>query len=78
MKNRKIKDNDPREISRILTITDWPNDTNPHFFAVDAYGTERRYLKRRLFTDGNPRKSGFSLIDNVKHYRDCSAERERS
>ncbi|MGA0608879.1 hypothetical protein [Caldimonas sp. KR1-144] len=55
----RIKDNDPRMPGRVLTITDiLPNGV----VARDARGREFGYLRRRIHTDGKPRKSGFSLI----------------
>lgn len=54
----KIKDNDPRSSHRILTITGLlPNGVE----AVFA-GRVVRILRRRIYTDGKQRRSGFSLL----------------
>jgi hypothetical protein len=56
----KIKDNDPRvNYSRVLTIIEvLPNgvlaeDRNRRVFTI---------LRRRIYTDGKPRRNGFSLL----------------
>lgn len=55
----RLKDNDPRMRHRVLTITDiLPNGV----VARDELGREFGYLRRRIHTDGKPRKSGMSLI----------------
>lgn len=56
----RIKDNDPRmQYTRVLTITHiLPNGVQ----AVDSRGRPFLYLRRRIFTDGRARKSGFTLL----------------
>lgn len=55
----RLKDNDPRMSGRVLTITDvLPNGVS----AVDSSGRVFLYLRKRIHTDGKPRKSGLSLI----------------
>jgi hypothetical protein len=56
---RRIKDNDPRMPARVLTIT----ELLP--FGVRAQNISGRtftILKRRIHTDGKPRKNGFTLL----------------
>lgn len=55
----KIKDNDPRMNGRELTIT---VDAGDYIRAQNSVFQEVRILKRRIYTDGKPRKSGFSLV----------------
>jgi hypothetical protein len=55
----KIKDNDVRMGTRILTIEEiLPNGV----VAKSPVGRLVTILRRRIFTDGKPRKSGFDLI----------------
>lgn len=56
----RIKDNDPRvNINRVLTVVELlPNgvrakDSGTRIFSI---------LRRRIYADGKPRKSGFSLV----------------
>jgi hypothetical protein len=54
----KIKDNDPRSSYRVLTITEiLPNGVRAAFA-----GRLSTILRRRIYTDGKPRRSGFSLL----------------
>lgn len=56
---QKIRDNDPRMKGRVLTITAiWPNGVS----AKDAAGSERVYLRHRIFTDNKQRKYGMNLL----------------
>ena len=56
----RIKDNDPRmSTNRELTITGILPDS---VYAKDGMGNIRAYLRRRIYTDGKPRRSGFSLV----------------
>lgn len=61
----KLKDNDPRnDHVRILEITHVFSD------AVEAIGPSGRrstISKKRIFSDGKPRKSGFDLIMDGKN-----------
>jgi hypothetical protein len=56
----KIKDNDPRCTWRApLEIIDLlPNGVT----ARTATGSYVRILRRRIYTDGKPRRNGFSLV----------------
>lgn len=56
----RIKDNDPRgNPNRVLTITEiLPNGVA----AKDSMGQRFTYLRRRIYTDGKPRRSGFDLL----------------
>lgn len=56
----RIKDNDPRmRQNRILRIVEvLPNGVA----AKDEYGRVFTYLRRRIFTDGKPRRGGFDLV----------------
>lgn len=56
----KIRDNDPRvTYDRVLTVT----GTLPFgVVAKDSNGRSYTILRRRIFTDGKPRRSGFSLV----------------
>lgn len=56
----RIKDNDPRMgTTRVLTIS----ELLPYgVLAKDSGGRVFSLLKRRIYTDGKPRKSGFSLL----------------
>ena len=55
----QIKDNDPRMPNRVLVVTDvLPNGV----VAKDKTGREFGYLRRRIYTDDKPRKSGFSRV----------------
>lgn len=56
----RIRDNDPRMTgNRVLTITEvLPN----RVAARDLMGRSFYILRRRIFTDGKPRRSGFDLV----------------
>ena len=56
----KLKDNDPRMgDNRILMIVELlPNGV----IAENISGKRRRYLRKRIHTDGKPRKSGMNLV----------------
>jgi hypothetical protein len=55
----RIKDNDPRMPNRVLTIVEiLPNGVA----AKDGSGRVFCYLRRRIHTDGKPRRSGFKLL----------------
>lgn len=55
----KLRDNDPRMSGRVLTITEvLPNGCA----ARDSSGRVFLYLRKRIHTDGKPRRSGLSLI----------------
>lgn len=54
----KVKDNDPRSLHRVLTITSVGNETVMAVFAA----RHSRISIRRIHTDGKPRRSGFSLL----------------
>lgn len=56
---RRIKDNDPRMPARSLTIVElMPFGVR----AKDISGRTFTILKRRIHTDGKPRKGGFTLL----------------
>lgn len=56
---RSMMDNDPRSRPRTLTIV----TLLPHgVVANDRAGRSFTILKRRIHTDGKPRKSGFTLL----------------
>ena len=59
----KLRDNDPRMSHRAqLTIT----HILPHgVHAKTGRGQTVTLLRRRIFTDGTPRRSGFDLIRDV-------------
>jgi len=56
----KLKDNDPRMgDNRILTIVELlPNGV----VAENCIGQRRRYLRKRIHTDGKARQSGMNLL----------------
>jgi hypothetical protein len=55
----RIRDNDPRMPGRVLTvITVLPQNV----YAKDSTGRVFGYLRCRIYTDGKPRKSGFSKV----------------
>lgn len=55
----RIMDNDPRRWPRVLTIAEvLPNGVR----ATDVAGRSFLILKRRIHTDGKPRKTGFTLV----------------
>lgn len=54
----KIKDNDPRSSHRILVIT----SILPNGVEAELGGRRVSILRRRIYTDGKPRRSGFSLL----------------
>jgi len=57
--NDLIKDNDPRMGIRVLQVVEiLPNGV----MAKDNAGRYFTLLRRRINTDGKPRRSGFSLI----------------
>lgn len=59
----QIKDNDPRTSNRVLTIKVL------HPYGVVAHNVRGRpfsILKRRIHTDGKPRRSGFSLVAAIE------------
>lgn len=59
----KIKDNDPRMTNRILIVEEvsgrfvYCRNTIPSFPKV-------RISKNRIFTDGKPRRYGFSVVED--------------
>ena len=56
---RRIMDNDPRMRPRALTIAELlPFGVR----ATDISGRTFTILKRRIYTDGKPRKNGFTLL----------------
>ncbi|MBA3622918.1 MAG: hypothetical protein H0W48_00310 [Methylibium sp.] len=58
----RIKDNDPREPNRILRIA----EVLPNVVFASRNG-RRPYvsiLRRRIYTDGKPRRSGLSRIED--------------
>ena len=58
----KLRDNDPRMSHRAqLTITHiLPNGVQ----AQTGRGQTVRLLRRRIYTDGKPRRNGFSLVSD--------------
>jgi hypothetical protein len=59
----RIKDNDPRVGDRVLVITEiLPNGVA----AKSVYG-QRIFciLRRRIYTDGKPRRNGFDLLPRL-------------
>lgn len=54
-----LKDNDPRMENRVLIITELLPDA---VMVTDTGGRLFRCLRRRIHTDGKPRKSGLSLL----------------
>jgi hypothetical protein len=57
----RIRDNDPRMGDRVLEV--WSTLGDTRILARDRIGARYRILRRRIYTDGKPRKSGFSLIE---------------
>ncbi len=57
----KLKDNDPRCEGRVLEIID-TGSYYRHVVARAPSGREVTILKRRIYSDGKPRKSGFDLV----------------
>jgi hypothetical protein len=55
----RIKDNDPRMGDRVLVITDVSED----FVTAVTGPWVSRIQRKRIFTDGKPRRTGFSLVD---------------
>ncbi len=59
----RIKDNDPRMCGRELRVFDILGD----MVRAEGFGGRVAVLSRsRIFTDGKPRKSGFSLVDSAE------------
>jgi hypothetical protein len=60
----KIKDNDPRTLfPRVLTIIEiLPNGVA----ARSSAGRVVTIVRRRIYTDGKPRRNGFSLLAALK------------
>jgi len=56
----RIKDNDPRMPNRVLKVTEI---TATRVKAIDAYHVASIEL-RRIYTDGKPRRSGFSKVES--------------
>jgi hypothetical protein len=56
----RIKDNDPRQEGRVLTIT----EVSPTRVRATREGPFPKVsiLKERIHTDGKPRRTGFSLV----------------
>jgi len=56
----KLKDNDPRMsyLRRLTVVEVLPNGVA----AKDGYGRVFRILRKRIFTDGKPRRSGFTRV----------------
>jgi hypothetical protein len=55
----RIKDNDPRMPNRVLTI----HQVLPNGVAVkNSMGRVFLILRRRIYTDGKPRRTGFDLV----------------
>ena len=57
---QKIKDNDPRVGNRILKIIDFDGD---YVIAKQGGLHSVRIRNDRIYTDGKPRRNGFTLID---------------
>ncbi|MHB1201442.1 MAG: hypothetical protein ACYCZ6_18205 [Polaromonas sp.] len=61
----KLKDNDPRETGRVLTVTALGQRTENGLLNVHARGAagpEVRISVHRIYSDGKPRRSGFDLV----------------
>lgn len=56
----KLKDNDPRmNYGRVLTVVAlYPNGVA----ACDRSGRTFNILRRRIYTDGKPRRNGFDVV----------------
>lgn len=54
----RISDNDPRMTPRVLTIQ---RMTERHVYATSHSGIWARISRARIYTDGKPRRTGFSL-----------------
>jgi hypothetical protein len=55
----KLRDNDPRMPNRVLTV----HQVLPNGVAVkNSIGRVFLILRRRIYTDGKPRRSGFDLV----------------
>ena len=61
----ELIDNDPRmgrRFPRVLTITAiLPNGVS----AIDSMGRAFRFLRKRIFTDGKPRRSGLTHVSKA-------------
>lgn len=61
----RIKDNDPRTSGRVLIVEEVVPG-HPHSYAncVDAHNPQRKPRIRldRIYTDGKPRRTGFTLL----------------
>lgn len=55
----RIKDNDPRMWHRVLTVELL---TATHAWTSDGYGRKHGIALCRIYTDGKPRRSGFSKV----------------
>lgn len=55
----KIKDNDPRVVGRVLTITAIGVES---VLAEGRSGNEVKISTKRIFSDGKKRRSGFDLL----------------
>lgn len=59
----RIKDNDPRGLfNRVLTIISLRSTFAETVTVEDANGRKFSILRRRIYTDGKPRRSGFSRV----------------
>lgn len=57
----KIRDNDPRMRGRVLTVV----EVLPERVLARWYARPSRILRRRIYTDDKPRRTGFSLVREV-------------
>ena len=55
---RMVRDNDPREPHRIMRI----NRIEDDYAHLSGYNLKTRVSIKRIFTDGKPRRSGWSLV----------------
>lgn len=80
----RIKDNDPRMPNRVLTVVEV---LKVNVLAENGMGRVYTINRKRIFTDGKPRRTGFSLVPDASGVpvapevstmsNDVAAERER-
>lgn len=62
----RIKDNDPRQGARVLTIE---RVEGRFVYARTSRGLECRIQACRIYTDGKPRRTGFALLPDEQGQR---------
>lgn len=55
-----IRDNDPRQEGRTVRITECA--AHDFVYGISKKGVKVRISRKRIHTDGKPRRSGFNLV----------------